>query len=260
MVRYYGWYSNKRRKTTAPLIRRPKPWPLCRVRDCPSSQDTGRAPASPSRRRFATVRPGMRRKAEIILASQSPRRRELLRQLGVAFRIVPPCHDEQRRPGEAPADYARRNARAKACSVLARVTADTRRLARRCIILGADTIVVRRGRVLEKPRDTAHARAMLRALSGRRHQVITGLCFLATRPPAAPVARTRVVRTDVQFRALQPDEIAAYVATGEPLDKAGAYAIQGRAAHMVRGIHGSYTNVVGLPLAEVAELLKELLP
>ncbi len=205
------------------------------------------------------LRDGMRRKPDIILASESPRRRELLTQLGVPFRIVPPCHDERRQPGEAPADYARRNARAKARSVLARVAAGTRRPARRVIILGADTIVVRRGRVLEKPRDAAHAWAMLRALSGRRHQVITGLCFLATRPPAAPVARTLVVRTDVLFRALRPDEINAYVDTGEPLDKAGAYAIQGGAGHMVREIHGSYTNVVGLPLAEVAEVLARLL-
>jgi len=201
----------------------------------------------------------MRRAPEIILASESPRRRELLALLGVAFRIVPPCHDERRQPGEAPAAYARRNARAKARSVLARVAAAARGPARRFIILGADTIVVRHGRVLEKPRDAAHARAMLRALSGHRHQVITGLCFLATRPPAAPVARTLVVRTDVLFRALRPDEINAYVDTGEPLDKAGAYAIQGRAAHMVRSIRGSCTNVIGLPLAEVAEVLARLL-
>ena len=195
---------------------------------------------------------------EIILASHSPRRRALLKQLGVPFRVVPPRHDEQRRPGEAAAAYAVRNARAKARSVLRRVATGAGGPRRRLIVLGADTLVVRAGRVMEKPRGAGQARAMLRALSGRRHQVITGLCFLVSRPPAPPVARVLTVRTDVSFRALRAAEVAAYVATGEPLDKAGAYAIQGGAAHMVREIRGSYTNVVGLPLAEVAEMLRAL--
>ncbi|MCX6996390.1 MAG: Maf family protein [Kiritimatiellaeota bacterium] len=201
----------------------------------------------------------MRPETEIILASQSPRRRALLKLLGVPFRVVPPRHDERRRPGEAAVDYAVRNARAKARSVLPLVADGAGGRSRRRIILGADTIVVRNGRVLEKPRDAGQARAMLRALSGRRHQVITGLCFLSSRPPAPPVARTLTVHTNVWFRALRPAEVDAYVATGEPLDKAGAYAIQGGAAHMVREIHGSYTNVVGLPLAEVAATLGKLL-
>jgi len=202
----------------------------------------------------------MRRAPDIILASQSPRRRALLRRLGVRFRVLAPGHDEQLRPGEAPAAYARRNARAKARSALARVPAARRRAGRPLLILAADTIVVLGRRVLEKPRDAAHARAMLRALSGRRHEVLTGLCLLAVRPPRAPAVRTRVVRTAVWFRALRPAEVDAYVATGEPLDKAGAYAIQGGAAPMVRALRGSYTNVIGLPLAEVAALLANRRP
>ena len=193
----------------------------------------------------------MRRTPDIILASQSPRRRELLALLGRPFRVLTPGHDERQRPGEAPADYARRNAREKARSVLARVAGP-------CLVIGADTIVVLGRRVLEKPRDAVQARAMLRALSGRRHAVITGVSLLLRRPPAAPVLRTFAVRTEVVFRRLRAQEIAAYVATGEPMDKAGAYAIQDGAAHMIRTLRGSYTNVVGLPLAELADRLERL--
>jgi septum formation protein len=184
---------------------------------------------------------------DIILASRSPRRRELLGLLGRAFRIVEPTHEEQRLPGEHAADYALRNAREKARSVLPHAGPG------RFLIIGADTIVVLDERILEKPRDAAHARAMLRALSGRRHEVITGLALLTSGHE-----QCIAVRTEVVFRALDDAEIEAYLATGEPFDKAGAYGIQGHAAHMVTEIHGSYTNVVGLPLAEVAAALDKL--
>ncbi|TAN38033.1 MAG: septum formation inhibitor Maf [Verrucomicrobia bacterium] len=181
---------------------------------------------------------------DIILASRSPRRRDLLGLLGRTFRIVEPTHAEQRLPGEHAADYAVRNAREKARSV--RHHAGTTNF----LIIGADTIVVLDERILEKPRDAAHARAMLRALSDRTHEVITGLALLT-----AAGEKCSAVRTAVTFRALSDAEIETYITTGEPFDKAGAYGIQGHAAHLVTEIRGSYTNVVGLPLAEVAEAL-----
>jgi septum formation protein len=181
---------------------------------------------------------------DIILASRSPRRRDLLALLGRPFRILEPEHEEQRLPGEHAGDYAVRNAREKARSI-------RHHTAENFFIIGADTIVVVDDAILEKPRDAADARAMLRLLSGRRHEVITGLALLT---PAGE--RCWPVRTQVVFRALSDAEIEAYLATGEPFDKAGAYGIQGHAAHMVQGLSGSYTNVVGLPLAEVAEALQ----
>ena len=183
---------------------------------------------------------------DIILASRSPRRRDLLGLLGQTFRIIEPEHEEQRLPDEHAADYAVCNAREKARSVRHHATENF-------FIIGADTIVVVDDIILEKPRDATDARAMLRTLSGRTHEVITGLALLT---PAGE--RCTDVHTSVVFRALTDAEIEAYLATGEPFDKAGAYGIQGHAAHMVSEIRGSYTNVVGLPLAEVAEVLGKL--
>ena len=183
---------------------------------------------------------------DIILASRSPRRRDLLGLLGRTFRIIEPLHEEQRLPGEHAADYAVRNAREKAHSI-------RHHAAENFFIIGADTIVVVDDVILEKPRDAADARAMLRMLSGRTHEVITGLALLT---PAGE--RCTDVHTSVVFRTLTDAEIEVYLATGEPFDKAGAYGIQGHAAHMVSEIRGSYTNVVGLPLAEVAEALGKL--
>jgi len=190
---------------------------------------------------------GMQSKLDIILASRSPRRRDLLGLLGRAFRVIEPEHEEQRLPGEHPGNYAVRNAREKARSVRHHAAAEN------FLVIGADTIVVLGERILEKPRDAADAHAMLRALAGRRHEVITGLALLTRAGEDC-----RAVRTEVEFRELTEAEIAAYLATGEPFDKAGAYGIQGHAAHMVTAIRGSYTNVVGLPLAEVAEALATL--
>ncbi len=194
---------------------------------------------------------------ELILASASPRRRELLAALGIPFRVVVPDIDETPAPRETPEAYARRAAAEKAAAAAARLPARAVGAPPR-IVIGCDTDVALGRRIFGKPRDTAEARRMLRALSGRRHRVISGLCVLRERRNGAWREKTIAVATEVEFRRLSAAEIEAYVATGDPMDKAGAYAIQGGAAGMVRGIRGSYTNVVGLPLAELAELLKRI--
>lgn len=184
----------------------------------------------------------------IILASASPRRRELLGSLGVPFEVVVAGIDEKPWPGEMPASYALRNASEKAREVWTRGGRDA-------LVLAADTIVVMDDHILEKPADADHARVMLRQLSGRSHEVITGVCLLQARGDALH-EWGEAIRTAVHFRALGEAEISAYVATGEPMDKAGAYAIQGGAAAFVDGYDGSYSNVVGLPLETVERLLK----
>jgi len=180
----------------------------------------------------------------IVLASASPRRAELLRAAGIEARIVPSRIVESIRLDERPDEYARRLAGAKAREVARRAAAR--------FYLGADTVVVLDGTLLEKPGDASEAASMLRRLSGRLHQVITGF---EVYDRAAGRGFGRAVSTQVWFRRLHEPEIAAYVATGEPLDKAGGYGIQEGAASMVARIDGSYTNVVGLPLAEVVETL-----
>ena len=184
----------------------------------------------------------------LILASASPRRRELLGSLGLAFEVVVAGIDERPWPGEKPASYALRNAAEKAREVWARRGGEVR-------ILAADTIVVMDEHILEKPEDAEHATAMLRQLSGRSHEVITGVCLFEARDEGLREWGD-AVRTAVHFRALTEAEIAAYVATGEPMDKAGSYAIQGGAAAFVDGYEGSYSNVVGLPLETVERLLR----
>ncbi|XXF75842.1 Maf family protein [Myxococcaceae bacterium GXIMD 01537] len=177
----------------------------------------------------------------LVLASASPRRRELLGQLGLRFTVSAADLDETPRPGEAPDAYVLRLAREKAAAV-ARRFPDT-------WVLAADTTVVLGLELLGKPRDEAEARAMLSSLSGRTHEVHTGVA-LAGRAEEATVVRTRVT-----FRTLSAGEIAWYAGTGEPLDKAGAYAIQGRGGSFVHAIEGSPTNVIGLPLGETLALL-----
>lgn len=182
----------------------------------------------------------------VILASASPRRAELLRQLGLSFGTLPVDIDETAYPGEAPADYVRRLARDKAL-------AGYRRHDRRdALVLGSDTTVVLDDGILGKPEDEAGARRLLQSLSGREHQVMTGVA-LATRDGVD----VRVSVTDVRFRSLDPREIDAYCATGEPMDKAGAYGIQGRGGAFVTAISGSYSAVVGLPLDITAGLLAD---
>lgn len=178
--------------------------------------------------------------AALVLASQSPRRRELLCLLGLAPEVRPALTDETPRPGEAPEAYVRRLAAEKAGAV------------RGPLVLAADTAVVLAGAVLGKPRDAGEARRMLRALSGRTHRVLTAVCVRREAPPAVCEA---LVESQVVFAALSDAQIDWYVATGEPLDKAGAYALQGAGGAFVREVRGSVSNVVGLPLCEAAELL-----
>ena len=187
--------------------------------------------------------------APLILASASPRRRELLGALGVAFEVVVAGIDEKPWAREMPASYALRNASEKAREVWTRGGRDA-------LVLAADTIVVMDDHILEKPVDAEHAVAMLRQLSGRSHEVITGVCLVQARDGALR-EWGEAIRTAVHFRAMTESEIAAYVATGEPMDKAGAYAIQGGAAVFVEGYDGSYSNVVGLPMETVERLLKQ---
>jgi septum formation protein len=177
----------------------------------------------------------------LVLASQSPRRRELLGQLGLILDVRPANADEAVRPGEPPADYVLRVARDKARAVPGDV------------VLAADTAVVLGGEVLGKPTGDADARRMLRALSGTVHEVLTAV---VVRRVAIRLELDAVVSTRVRFAALSPAAIDWYVGTGEPLDKAGAYAIQGAGGAFVLGVEGSVSNVVGLPLAETAALLR----
>jgi septum formation protein len=176
----------------------------------------------------------------IVLASSSPRRRELLALLGLSFEVSPANIDESWRNGEPPAAHAERLAREKSEAGARPGVA----------VVGADTIVVVDGAILGKPADAAEARVMLRRLSGREHEVFTGVAVGYEGRMASGVERTTV-----RFRSLDDATIAAYVETGEPMDKAGAYGIQGVGAMLVRSISGSYTNVVGLPLSETVDLL-----
>lgn len=179
----------------------------------------------------------------LVLASGSPRRLHLLVALGLDCEVAPVDIDETPHAGEAPADCARRLAAGKAVAAAGRHAPDR-------LVLAADTVVALDQEILGKPADAGAAANMLRRLSGRRHQVHTAVA--ASRAGATAL---RVSRSDVTFRRLREREIEAYVATGEPLDKAGAYGIQGLAAVFVRRLCGSYTGVVGLPLCETAELL-----
>jgi len=181
---------------------------------------------------------------KLILASGSPRRKELLRDAGIEFEVAPAAISEDRHPGEPPLDYALRLAREKAADVARRFPQD--------FVLGADTIVVVDSEVLGKPLDRQDAVRMLRLLSGRAHQVTTAVSLVA--PGSGP--DTRFLTTEVDFRVMEEKEIQEYVAGGEPMDKAGAYAIQGGAAQWATRLEGDYSNVVGLPLPLVTEMLR----
>jgi septum formation protein len=183
----------------------------------------------------------------LVLASASPRRRELLAQLGVQFLVAAVDIDESSRPGETPRDLVLRLACGKAEAALDQAPPGH-------WVLGADTVVAVGREILGKPADAAEAAAMLQRLSGRAHTVYSGLALART----GFGTRTAAVRTRVWMRGITSGEIARYLATGEPLGKAGAYAIQGRAAAFVRCLAGSYSNVVGLPLFELDAMLREL--
>jgi septum formation protein len=189
------------------------------------------------------------RQRPLVLASASPRRAELLRQARLEFEVRRPQVHETRAHAGEPAALALRRAQDKARAVAARVPGR--------LVLGADTVVVLDGRILGKPSGPTQAVQMLAALSGRWHRVITGLAVAAGDGEQAWLLAGDTVATEVRFRELAADEIEAYVATGEPLDKAGAYGIQGRGALLVRELRGCYCNVVGLPLSRLGELLRE---
>ncbi len=188
---------------------------------------------------------------KIILASSSPRRAEILRAAGIAFQIRATEIDETPLPGEPAQAMVARLAEEKARAAAAQLGAGMRE----CIVVGADTTVELGGEILAKPRDAGHAREMLARLSGRTHQVLTGI-FLLQLPGNAQ--RAAVEKSAVTFAPLTEKEIEAYVASGEPLGKAGAYAIQGIAGRYIPSMEGCYFNVVGLPLARLYALLREL--
>ena len=180
----------------------------------------------------------------IILASSSPRRQELLRNAGISFVVQPADVPELPRKGELPRAYAERLAREKAQDILRQRPGD--------VVLGADTVVIVDEHILEKPLDSADAARMLRLLSGRKHEVITGVCLAG-----AGLEDVRSESTLVTMNSLSEDDIRSYVATGEPMDKAGAYAIQGIASRWISRIEGDYCNVVGLPVSLVWRMLQE---
>ena len=187
----------------------------------------------------------------LVLASASPRRRELLAQAGFSFTVHPAHVPEDPFPGEEPIAYVTRLAREKAEAVFRELSSTEPGSPH--MVLGADTTVTIDGHILGKPEDPADAARMLRLLSGRSHHVITGVAVVT-----AESAQVAAEVTGVRFLSLSDEEIASYVATGEPMDKAGAYAIQGRAARWIPRIEGCYFNVVGLPLALVSSLLEPL--
>lgn len=184
----------------------------------------------------------------LYLASRSPRRQQLLQQLGYRFAVLDVEVPERREPGESPFDYVSRVAREKAGAGLLQVAAQPG-----VLVIGADTEVVLDDEVFGKPADAGEAAAMLGRLSGREHEVISVVWVLSAGREVRAVSRSRV-----RFDRLDPEGVAAYVATGEPFGKAGAYAIQGRAAAFVSGLEGSYTGVMGLPVYETAQALAAL--
>ena len=187
--------------------------------------------------------------SRILLASASPRRSELLRQVGIAHEVRPVHIDESVRPGEAPSAYVLRLAEAKAEALWRRLEVRERRP-----VLAADTTVALEGEIFGKPGSLAEARTMLGRLAGRTHEVHTAVAVLHADGSAA-----RVSSSSVTFRRLTPDEIDWYWSTGEPADKAGGYAVQGRAAAFISHIAGSYSGIMGLPLYETWELLAPVL-
>jgi septum formation protein len=186
----------------------------------------------------------------VILASASPRRQELLRQIGVSFQTVEPDVDETPGHNESADAFVLRLALEKARVGLRMVR---ERDLNGAPVLGADTCIVFDGEILGKPDDREHGIAMLTRLAGRSHEVLTGVALVDDGREQQVISRSRVT-----FAHLSPDEIAAYWDTGEPVDKAGAYAVQGRAATFIERIEGSYSGIVGLPLFEVAHMLKNL--
>jgi septum formation protein len=184
----------------------------------------------------------------LVLASASPRRQELLRNAGILFTVQPADIDESLVPGELPRAYAERLAKEKALTVARIRPTDA--------VLGADTIVVVDEIILGKPRDSDDAARMLRMLSGRGHEVITAVCLVEPASSGEARVTTASEMTRVTFAKISEEEVLTYVASGEPMDKAGAYAIQGAASRWIPSIEGDYSNVVGLPVALVYGMLR----
>ncbi len=189
---------------------------------------------------------------KIILASSSPRRKELLESAGVYCEIRIPNTDESYREGESATEHAQRNAREKARVIYAELNSSEA-----CVVIAADTIVVLDGAILGKPESEDEARMMLKRLKGRTHDVCTGVALFGKTDEGETREVDLLSRTAVTFREFSDVEIDAYIRTGDPMDKAGAYGIQSKAAHFVQRVEGSYTNVVGLPLAEVMDVLRK---
>ncbi len=191
----------------------------------------------------------MSNQPQIVLASGSPRRKEMLEKLGINITVIPSSAAEDERPGETPEEHVVRLSIDKAKEVAERDDVTGR------WIIGSDTIVLQDNSILGKPASHEEAAEMLRSLSGSEHQVLSGYAIIdrQTREIVADV-----VATDVRFRQLTESEIAGYIASGEPMDKAGAYAIQGMGGVFVESINGSYNNVVGMPLCQVIEVLKQM--
>jgi len=188
---------------------------------------------------------------KLILASASPRRAEILRNAGFTFEVQPAHVDETLLPGEPAEAYVRRVATAKAAAAAKSLEAN----ASRAVVIGADTVVVVDGRILGKPADAGHARRMLRLLSGRDHDVLTGLSFL-TMPAGAETVH--VESTRVSFLPLSDEDIEDYLLTGEPFDKAGAYGIQGIGGRFISCVEGCYFNVMGLPISRLWSVLTRI--
>ncbi len=182
---------------------------------------------------------------DIVLASGSPRRKELLEMLGLSFRVAPAKGEETAPEGAGPSETVEALAAAKAEEAAESFPGS--------LVIAADTVVWAEGRILGKPRDGADAKRMLHMLSGRTHEVYTGVAIIYGEKSVCGAERTKVF-----FRELSDDEIDGYVAGGEPMDKAGAYGIQGRASLMVRRIEGDYFNVMGLPLCRLGQMLEEI--
>src|SRR3990167_695364 len=184
----------------------------------------------------------------IVVASSSPRRRELLSTLGLGFDVIHPSSDETVSGNETPEDFVLRVSAEKASSV-------SRTLGEGVVVIGADTVVVVDGEILGKPRDHEDASSMLRKLSGKEHHVYTAFSIVR---PKNEILHSEIVDTRVRVKPLAASEIEGYIKTGEPMDKAGAYGIQGIGSFMVGGFEGSYSNVVGLPVEELLAALKKL--
>jgi len=184
----------------------------------------------------------------IVLASSSPRRRELLSTLGLGFEVIHPSSDETVSGNETPEDFVLRASAEKASSV-------SMSLGEGVVVIGADTVVVVDGEILGKPRDPEDASSMLRKLSGKEHHVYTAFSIVR---PKNEILHSEIVDTSVRVKPLAASEIEGYIKTGEPMDKAGAYGMQGIGSFMVGGFEGSYSNVVGLPVEELLAALKKL--